>query len=315
MSSTRRFLATISAAAAAAALAVVILAVPHKALATSENVTAPGASGAAVNGSADARLKDFLQKRFLIDDPSRIELGPLQKTPLSGVLERVVSVRNAKGQSLKAELFMDSAQHHVILGQMYDLRKDPWLRTDLRGIHLEDRPVMGPDSAPVTIVEFADFECPYCARAFGTLETMVHTTYKGKVRLIFKDYPLNGHQWAVRAAVAAECARLQNPDAFWQFARGFYVDQGSINPQNIDGYIKTAASRAGLDSSALNACMAGKSALGHVTEDASDGVAVRVSSTPTLFINGVRVVGLPDEKTLDFVIRQQIEEASKTAGR
>ncbi len=271
--------------------------------------TAPAAS------APDALLKDFLRKRFLIDDPGRIEVGPTTPTPVAGLLARLVSVRNEKGQTVKAEVFTDSAQRHVILGQMYDLKKDPWNRTDLSAIHLADHPAMGPGDAPVTIVEFADFECPFCARAFGMLETMVHTTYKGKLRLIFKAYPLNGHPWAVRAAVAAECARLQNPDAFWAFAREFYTEQGSINPQNIGGYAEAAVKRAGLDSKTFDACVSGKTALERVNEDARDGVVVGVRSTPTFFINGVRVVGLPEEKTFDFVIQKQIDEARRTARR
>jgi protein-disulfide isomerase len=170
---------------------------------------------------------------------------------------------------------------------------------------------MGSANAPVTIIEFADFECPFCARAFGTLETMVHTTYKDKIKVLYKNYPLNSHPWAIRAALGAECARLQNPEAFWDFARDYYTSQGSITLQNIDDHIHATAKRLNLDVPTLDACMAGKAAKERVEQDQKDGTLVGVQSTPTLFVNGVRVVGLPEEKAFDWVVTQQLNESGK----
>src|SRR6185437_17152419 len=125
-------------------------------------------------------------------------------------------------------------------------------------------------SAPVTIIEFADFECPFCARAFSEVETLVNTTYKGKVRLIWKNYPLNVHPWAEQAAIAAECARQQNPEAFWAFARSFYHDQSDITPQNLREHIDSYANSSGLDGKALNACVLGNAAESRVNQDKQD---------------------------------------------
>lgn len=265
------------------------------------------------NPALDAKLKGYFQKRFLIPDEKHIQLGPLLKTPMPGMIARVVTVSNEKGQSVNAELFTDHTGNQFILGQMYDATQDPWQRTDLSAIHLNDRPALGPPAAPVTIVEFADFECPFCARAFGVLETMVHTTYKDKVKYIYKSYPLNGHPWAMRAAQAAECGRLQNPATFWEFARDFYTNQGGINPKNVDEHAEQTAKRLSLDLQVFKACMSGKSAAQRVQEDAQDGAKVGIASTPTFFVNGVRVVGLPEEKAFDYVVKSQLEEAAKGA--
>ena len=73
---------------------------------------------------------------------------------------------------------------------------NPWERADLKAVHLDDRATLGPADAPVTIIEFGDFECPYCAHAFNEIETVVNTTYKGRVHLIWKNFPLNVHPWA-----------------------------------------------------------------------------------------------------------------------
>ena len=267
------------------------------------------------NPAMDSRVTAYLQKRFMIDDASHIQLGPVIPTPMTGIFSRTIKISNDRGQSVTATMYTNASEGQMILsqiaGQIYDLTKDPWEKVDLKPLHLEDRPVMGPASATVTIIEFADFECPFCARAFGTLETMVHTTYKDKIRVIYKNYPLNSHPWAVRAAIGAECARLQNPETFWDFARDYYSSQGSITVQNIDDHIHATAKRLSLDVPTLDACMAGKAAKARIDEDQKDGNALLVSSTPTLLVNGVRVVGLPQEKAFDWLVNQQLNPTAK----
>jgi protein-disulfide isomerase len=265
------------------------------------------------NPALDAKVTQYIQRRFMLPNPKLIEIGPAVPTPMSGVFERALRVSNDKGQALNALLYTNLAEDQMILGQsqMYDLTKDPWEKIDLKPLHLDDRPVMGSPAAPVTIIEFADFECPFCARAFSILETMVHNTYKDKVRVIFKNYPLNSHPWAIRAALGAECARLQNPDAFWDFARDYYTNQGSITPKNVDDRTHQTAKRLNLDIPTMDACMSGKAAQERIDQDQKDGPLVGVSSTPTLFVNGVRVVGLPEDKAFDWVVSQQISAAGQ----
>jgi protein-disulfide isomerase len=265
------------------------------------------------NPARDAALKDYLQKKFRIGSANEIALGPMQRTALPGIYERQVTVTNEKGQSVTVSLFSDLNETKAILGQFYDLGSDAWGRIDLAPVHMDDRPTLGPPDAPVTMLEFADFECPYCAHAFGQIETLANTTYKGKIRVIFKNYPLNGHPWARTAAIAAECARLQNPSAFWDFARYFYSNQGQINPGNVQKKIDEEAATLSLDDNALKACMAAPAAAQRVAQDEADGNAVHVSSTPTFFVNGIPVVGLPEGKVFDFVINSELAGASAHA--
>jgi protein-disulfide isomerase len=276
---------------------------------------APPPNALPPNPAIDAKVKDYVQKRFMIGDIKYIELGPVVPTPMAGIFARTLKVSNSKGQAVKVVMYTNANEDQIILsqavGQMYDLTKDPWEKIDLKPLHLEDRPVLGPADAPVTIIEFADFECPFCARAFSSLETMVHTTYKDKVRVIYKNYPLNSHPWAIRAALGAECARLQNPETFWEFARDYYSTQGSITAANIDDHINMTAKRLGLDVPTLDTCMKDKAAQDRIDQDQKDGGLVGVSSTPTLFVNGIRLVGLPEDKAFNMVMTQQLEAAGK----
>ncbi|MGO9451418.1 MAG: DsbA family protein [Candidatus Binataceae bacterium] len=295
----------------AIASCILALCAPSRAASSSPAVSAP--QTVATNPARDAALTDFLQKKFRIGSASEIVLGPMQKTDWPGVYVRPVTVSNEKGQSVTVSLFTDKSESKAIIGQYLDLGSDAWGRVDLSALHLEDRPTLGPPDALITIIEFADFECPFCAHAFGEIETLTNTTYKGKIRLIFKDYPLNGHVWARTAAIAAECARLQNPNAFWDFARYFYTNQGQINPGNILQKVDAEVAKLGLDDAALKACMATPAAAERVTQDEMDGNAVHVSSTPTFFVNGIPLVGLPEGKVFDFVVNSELAQRSAHA--
>jgi protein-disulfide isomerase len=273
----------------------------------------PGAVSAATDPARDAALKTFLQKHFKIPNPDLIKLGPPIETPIKGVFARPLVVSNDQGQSISTTLFYDRDATKAIIGQYLDLGAEPWGRMNMSAVHVSDNPTLGPADAPITIVEFADFECPFCAHAFSVLETMVNTTHKGQIKVVFKNYPLNVHPWAVKAAEAAECARLQNPTTFWDFARYFYSNQGSINPKNVQEHIDKEAAKLGLDAPSLKACMESPAASDHVKQDQADGNAIKVSSTPTFFVNGIPVVGLPDGKVLDFVIASELADKSATA--
>ena len=181
---------------------------------------------------ATKRSKSSWQKKFRIPSVEEIKLGPLERTGIKDLYGRTVTVTNEKGQTASVVMFTNPDETKAIIGQFMDLNSDPWGRTDLRMIDLEDRPTLGPADAPITIIEFADFECRSARTHSERSKTLANTTYKGKIKIIFKNYPLNVHPWAKTAAIGAECARLQNPEAFWDFARYYYANQGQITPQN-----------------------------------------------------------------------------------
>lgn len=272
-------------------------------------VTAPAS---AADSASDAALKTVLQKRLLVPESKNIQLGPPSPGPFAGMSSRTVTLVNPQSpdQKVEIEIFTDETGKQVLIAQHYAVvdSANPWERIDLKQLHLDDRATLGPADAPITIIEFGDFECPYCARAFSEIETVVNTTHKDRVRLIWKNFPLNVHPWAEQGAVAAECAREQNPASFWSFARNLYRDQNQINPQNlrsnIDGYIGSLS----LDTKAMNACILGKTAEDRVQQDMKDGNAAHINSTPTFLINGIPVIGLPSSNVFDFVINAQLQE-------
>src|SRR5215472_2400580 len=239
---------------------------------------------------------------------SDVEVGAATPGPLHGLWSRPLRAANQPPGSPAKSVLITDTPGKAILGTEFDLTKDPWGRVDLSKVHLEDRASDGPENAPVTIIEFGDLECPFCARAFSEIETLVNTTHRGQVRLIFKHFPLNIHPWAMQAAIAAECVRRQNPKAFWSFVGDVYRDQGAINPanlrQHIDGYVE----KLGLDQQVLNACIMAPQAEAQVTQDRDDGLAIGVNSTPTFLVDGIEMVGLPSDKTFEYVVKSELQQ-------
>jgi protein-disulfide isomerase len=239
---------------------------------------------------------------------SDVEVGAATPGPLHGLWSRPLRQANQPPDSPAKSVLITDAPAKAILGTELDLTKDPWGRVNLDKLHLGDRATLGPDDAPVTIIEFGDLECPFCARAFHEIEAVVNTTHKGQVRLIFKHFPLNIHPWAMQAAIASECVRRQNPKAFWPFVSDVYRDQGAINPQNLRDHVTAYVRQLGLDQQVLNACIMAPGAEAQVVQDRDDGNAIGINSTPTFLVNAIELVGLPSDKTFEYVVGSELKQ-------
>lgn len=176
-----------------------------------------------------------------------------------------------------ARLVMDGEVPQTI-EENYRDRFDPKEKQELA---IDDSPVRGAPMAPVTIVEFSDFQCPYCGRAHPVVKDALGK-YTGKVKLVFKHYPLSGHPRAMPAAKAAEAARLQ--DKFWEMQDMLFEHQDRLEDGDLVGY----ASSLGLDLQKFEEDMASKGVADRIARDRALGAKVGVASTPTLFINGRR---------------------------
>jgi protein-disulfide isomerase len=148
-----------------------------------------------------------------------------------------------------------------------------------------DSPSRGPADAPVTIVEFGDFECPYCGNLEPTVEKAL-VSYAGKVRLVFREYPLNDiHPLAAKAAEAALCARDQGK--FWELHDRMYAHQDALEVDDL----KAAAAELGMDADSFNECLDSNMHAAEIQADTRAGDAAGVTGTPALFVNGRFVPG------------------------
>lgn len=159
----------------------------------------------------------------------------------------------------------------------------------------EGFPAKGPEAAPVTIVEFSDFECPFCARVNPTL-AQVQETYGDKVRIVFRQFPLNIHPNAPKAAEAALCAHDQGK--FWEMHDLLFAEQRQLSVTEL----KAKAERLELDAGAFGQCLDSGKHTEQVQADLQDGQRAGVSGTPALFINGRLLSGAqPFEKFAEMI--------------
>jgi len=151
-------------------------------------------------------------------------------------------------------------------------------------IDVQDSPALGPENAPVTVVEFSDFQCPYSARASLTLKRLLQL-YPGRVRWVFKHFPLRIHPDAPLAHEAALAAREQGK--FWEMHDLLLSNQGRLMREDLMSY----ARQLGLDLPAFANDLDSRRLRAHVLRDTIQGRSLRVDTTPTYFINSKRVIG------------------------
>lgn len=152
---------------------------------------------------------------------------------------------------------------------------------------MDDDAVKGDSDAPVTIVEFSDFQCPFCGKWFLQTYPQIEKEYidTGKVKMVFRDFPLNFHQYAQVAGEAAECVRDQGgDDAYWEFHDILFTKQAQLSDTNVKAWAKAA----GYD---VTDCLAEGTFRQEVLDDLADGQAAGVSGTPGFFINGKLISG------------------------
>ena len=170
-------------------------------------------------------------------------------------------------------------------------------------------PSVGLEEAPITIVEFSDYQCPYCKRA-ETVVSEVRRRYPDRVRFEYRHFPLeNIHPRARAAAEAATCAHTQ--ERFWEFHELIFADEGS---DLSDQKLREHAGAAGLDVEAFDACVAERSGKAQVDRDLHAGREAGVKGTPTFFVNGIRVVGGGSADDFAELIDQELERLRATGG-
>jgi protein-disulfide isomerase len=210
----------------------------------------------------------------------------------------------------KDELFYVSADGQTIIrGDVFNLGKSPF-QSNLDKLTLTDQPSFGPADAPVAIVEFGDFECPDCKMEAPVLRHDLPEAFGSKVRVYFKNFPLESvHPWARAAAITGRCVFQQGQPAFWKFYDWIYENQDQITGDNLNAKVLAWAGDNAVDTLKLGQCVDTKATEPEVNRSIAEGHALGIQGTPTLFINGRKIGGLmwPD---LQLVINKELEFAS-----
>ncbi len=219
-------------------------------------------------------------KKFYDENQNRIN------QPFDNIKGRIADYLNQRSQQQRERAFLSE------LRQRYNVAIA--LEPPKVDVSVDDDPILGDKNAVVTIIEFSDFECPYCRRVQPTLKRLLKE-YEGQVRLVFRDFPLSFHKNAQKAAEAAQCAGDQ--DKFWPYHDKLF-EQTALAPDDLKKY----AGEIDLDMDQFTACLDSGKYTQEVANDMKDGQAVGVSSTPSFFVNGQPLSGaVPYERFQELV--------------
>jgi len=173
-------------------------------------------------------------------------------------------------------------------------------------ISVDDDAIKGNPGAPVTIIEFSDYECPFCGRHVQDTLSKIMTEYvdTGKVRIVFRDYPLSFHQKAQKAAEAAECAGEQGK--YWEMHDILFANQEALEIDDLKGY----AAEIGLNTADFDACLDSGIMADEVAKDMADGQAAGVQGTPASFINGKLISGAFPFEEFQKIIEEELAKVA-----
>jgi protein-disulfide isomerase len=164
-------------------------------------------------------------------------------------------------------------------------------------------PSVGPSSAPVTLIEFSDFQCPFCRQVVPTLK-QVREKYGDKVRIVWKDFPLTQiHPQAFKAGEAGHCAAEQGK--FWEYHDRLFASQQALQPADLKRY----AAELGLDSAKFDPCLDSSKYGDRVREGVAQGSRLGVNSTPTMYVNGRLVSGAQPYEVITAVIDEELSRS------
>jgi protein-disulfide isomerase len=276
--------------------------------------TPAGASGK-LSPELARRVEVLIRSKSSIPPDYDILIGPRTKSDVPGFDEISVNF-SSDGKASKPVPFLLSTDGKTLAQfSKYDISKDPKLLVSGDG-----RPARGgPANAPVLIVGFDDLECPYCAKMHAQLFPALTERYKDQVHIVYRDFPLDQHPWAMRAAIDTNCVGAQSPVGYWNLVDYIHAHAAEVGGEEkslakandmLDSLARDEGKRQKLNVDALNACLT-KQDDAAIKASMKLGESLGVDSTPALFINGERVEGaLP----LEYVYRM-IDNALIASGQ
>ena len=256
------------------------------------------------------RIQKEIRSRYSVPPQVDITVSPPEGSDVPGY-DKVVVTFTHDAKKTNFDFLVSKDRKTLARLEKIDISQDLMSKIDVKG-----RPVRGNQEAKVTIVNFDDFECPFCARMHSTLFPGLLKEYGSKVKFIYKDYPLvEIHPWAMHAAIDANCLGEQNGDAYWDFADYIHSNAKAVGGKspaeaylNLDKEALDQAEKHHVDAQKLKGCVQ-KSDESGVRASMAEGDKLGVDSTPTLFINGERVSGAIPEAEMRSIIDRALADA------
>src|SRR5580693_7129062 len=262
------------------------------------------------------KIEREVRATYSIPASVKIAVGPLRPSDFANYEALTITIEGEEKKQTYEFLLSKDGKTLARMTKL-DLTKDPYAEA-MKKIDLNGRPTRGNKDAKVVVVNFDDFQCPFCSRMHQTLFPELLKEYGDRVQFVYKDYPLTEiHPWAVHAAVDANCLAAQNNDAYWDFADHIHSNQREVNSEKardaqfavLDRLTLEQGQKHNLDQAKLQACVKAQNDAA-IKASMHEAEGVGVNATPTLFVNGEEMDGaLPVGE-----LRAALDSALKQAG-
>jgi len=240
-----------------------------------------------------------------VRDADSLRIDSLRKSSLDGFYRAQLVVNNQN--RVLVMIREDESEVLLLAGPPLDVgrsaeqmqasqQQESEARADVLQRASEGMPALGPADAPVTLIEFSDFQCPYCARA-TTLVDQLRERYPDRLRVVFMHFPLSSHEWARPAAMAAQCAARQDEDAFWRLHDFYFSNQDALTPGNVMAKSEPILAETAVNVDDWKTCATDRTSDVHrsvarqVNASLEAGKEAGVTGTPSFFVNGEKVQG------------------------
>jgi protein-disulfide isomerase len=262
------------------------------------------------------RIERQVRSYYSIPAAVKITVGPLRNSEFPGYDALTVHMDSAEK---KAEYdFLLSKDGKTLLRMTkLDLTKDPYAE-NVKKISVGDRPIRGKKDAKVVVVNYDDFECPFCSRMHQTLFPEMLKEYGDRVEFVYKDYPLAEiHPWATHAAVDANCLAAQSGDAYWELADYLHANQREVSAAGqtrdlqfaaLDRLTTLQGQKHEVDQTKLQSCIKAQND-DAVKASLREGDTLGVNATPTIFVNGQEIDGVVSAAEFRTVLDAALQQA------
>ncbi|MGC9994737.1 MAG: thioredoxin domain-containing protein [Terriglobia bacterium] len=251
-----------------------------------------------------------IRQEFKVPETTILTVGPFHDSGIPNFLAASIAAQSDKGKQTE-DFYATPDKQVFVMGKILNLGVD-LRREALRTMATVNQPSQGPAHAPVTIVEYADLECPMCGKLHLFLENDLLPKYGDKVRVIFKEFPLvQIHDWSLTAAIANECVYKLKPEAFAPYRTLIFQSQSTTNAANVRDNLLAYADQVGVDRSSLAGCLDSKASMRRIDEGTSEAKQLEVQSTPTCFINGRMLVGFASPDAYYKAVDAALQEGKK----
>ncbi len=250
-------------------------------------------SATATKLPSEETINAFMHQMFGYQPEMKWQIVSVKPSEAEGLAEVDLVMSTPQGQQSN-RLYVSADGKHAVVGDIIPFGARPFDSTNAELQKGINGPTRGPATAPVTIVEFSDLQCPHCKEAEPIMDKLVGE--EKNVKLVYQNFPLPSHDWAQKAASYADCVGRSNNDAFWKFIGSVFESQTDINAANADEKLTALADKAGVKGTDIAACATKPETTSRVEHSVALGKAVEVNSTPTVFVNGRKigsVTGLP----------------------